>query len=664
MSRDVKALDRSLAGATKRTWAHNQALFTLRRFTFYGTLGIIGLGAAVAKLGFNYYNTTAQARAAFQGFLPPKQVKKELNELYLVAARTPFEFPDIVGATRRLLPFIGNLQETNQVIGDITNSLSAAGYITPQYLNRATIAIAHMYTIGRLTGQVLYNMSRDNIPMQKALEHAFNMTGAQVRDLVHRGLVPAQVAAAALHKEMMRPGFRGAAMRQANQTLTGAFSTFKDILAIGAGTAETGFLEGLRKKLKQVNMALVPPGKSLDQLDLSLTHIALVLNKQFSPSTNAIINTFMFLEGVLKGVIGTFYVLAWVIGKLLWPFDKLTAAFGHAHAVIKDIGIVVGILTALIIVQRVAFGAVYTAVEAYRAVLLATKVVLRALNIIEAENTAIKGGQIAAYEALTARNMAATGAAVKSQGVFMRLTRQMLILFGAEEGAATAMASVWLGVIALVVLIIGSLVILYFKWKPFHDLVNRTFKWIWTHADQLAAALIIGFGPIGVAAGGLLLIVRHLHQIIHLIKQIGNMWHKIPPWLRHAITFGIKFGGGQAVQSAYSATGLRPMVSAASGGGGFWGATKRFAVGQGESMIPFYGMGKKIAGWFQQGGIVPGPIGAPQLVVAHGGEKVTPIGQAQWDRANDRPIHVHVMVDRREIAAAVARANQDYASRR
>jgi hypothetical protein len=31
------------------------------------------------------------------------------------------------------------------------------------------------------------------------------------------------------------------------------------------------------------------------------------------------------------------------------------------------------------------------------------------------------------------------------------------------------------------------------------------------------------------------------------------------------------------------------------------------------------------------GGIVPGPIGKPQLAVVHGGEKITPAGKTQGD---------------------------------
>jgi len=38
-------------------------------------------------------------------------------------------------------------------------------------------------------------------------------------------------------------------------------------------------------------------------------------------------------------------------------------------------------------------------------------------------------------------------------------------------------------------------------------------------------------------------------------------------------------------------------------------------------------IGGVIAGFFDKGGIIPGPIGAPRLIVGHGGENVQTIAQ-------------------------------------
>jgi hypothetical protein len=46
---------------------------------------------------------------------------------------------------------------------------------------------------------------------------------------------------------------------------------------------------------------------------------------------------------------------------------------------------------------------------------------------------------------------------------------------------------------------------------------------------------------------------------------------------------------------------------------------------------------------FQHGGIVPGPIGAPQVIVAHGGERVETIEQ-QWSRPARPAVNVTVVM--------------------
>ena len=45
----TKASSMAMEHASKRTWLYNQALFTLRRYTYYGTLALTGMGMAGAR---------------------------------------------------------------------------------------------------------------------------------------------------------------------------------------------------------------------------------------------------------------------------------------------------------------------------------------------------------------------------------------------------------------------------------------------------------------------------------------------------------------------------------------------------------------------------------------------------------------------------------------
>jgi hypothetical protein len=210
------------------------------------------------------------------------------------------------------------------------------------------------------------------------------------------------------------------------------------------------------------------------------------------------------------------------------------------------------------------------------------------------------------------------GAAWANEGKIARLSRALLGLSVAEEaaaagGVAASAAVLWpVAIAAAVIALIGFLVILYFKWKAFHDLIDRTWKWIKRNAMPLAVMLTQAFGPIGIAVAGLTLMVRQFHRLKTVLKEIIDLWHKLPAFLRQPLSKTLHLGaaGGPA--------------------GSFAGKVGRFAIGDpfagmrgykpGESfphwlgqhalhMIPGYGIGSRIAGLFQMGGTVPGPVG-------------------------------------------------------
>jgi hypothetical protein len=93
-----------------------------------------------------------------------------------------------------------------------------------------------------------------------------------------------------------------------------------------------------------------------------------------------------------------------------------------------------------------------------------------------------------------------------------------------------------LGVTALV----AALVVLYFKWGAFHDLVNRTWAWIKGHGKDIALALGVAFAPIF----GAYIAIKHIRDILNGIKGVWNFIfgggggnNRINP------AFGRSFGG-------------------------------------------------------------------------------------------------------------------------
>lgn len=343
--------------ATKNSWLHNQALYTMRRFAFYGTLAVVALGAEIAKLGFTYLNTMQTAKVALKPiFANTQALNKELNKLFVMSTLSPFLFKDTVEAFRVMyfsFRSVGlSAAFTNKTIQAIMNGLSAVGKATPAGLNRVSVQLQHMANIGKPTGQVLLALARDGLPVYTALRTELKLNATSLADIAKTGLTAKQVIQALDKYLLTSKGFSGAALRQANLTLSGSWRQFKDILSQAAGRGEAGIFSGLQNALKGINYALAPLLRS--GKPITLTDIANAIDKQLTPSTHLVINAFITFSTWLRTTIILLGILAKTVQILLKPFDLFFGSFGIGQAHAKLLGIALGVLTTIMITQRIA----------------------------------------------------------------------------------------------------------------------------------------------------------------------------------------------------------------------------------------------------------------------------------------------------------------------
>ena len=705
MVKQTSKLDAALNSATKRSWAMNQAMFTLRRTAFYGTIALAGMAAVVVKMGFSFLNTMNTARVAFESIgIPTRQVTKEVNSLYVLAARTPFEFPDIVTATRRLYPFIGNMKMTNMVVKDLVNTLSAMGLYSPQYLNRASLALGHMFAIGKVTGQTLYQLARDNILMLPALEEHYHKTGAEIRDMVSKGLIPAVDAAKALNEYTVKHGYGMAAFKQATKTLPGAWSTFKDILGMAAGRTLAGGTMGgggiygyLQKKLQAIDQALIPPNKGFNQLHITLTNIAEVINSKLTPGSNLIINTFLFLTGVVKGLVIGIGGLAWVIGKVLSGIDSVFRHFGIDAKAATVLGYALGfLLTAFLAFKGIMLVRGIIATVFSPIVTIGSKLpgIIREMKIFYAilrGATFMKDAQTGQFmkfnkwqnavknlrKAVIDFKTYITGTLIPTivnygkvmmtwfvntaRAAWVAITTRLIPALG-ELWASTW---IWLTTnpfgwlliaVTAFLILISTIVILYFKWKWFHDIVNDTAKWLWKNYGIVAliVALIPGLGPMVSVA---IIIAKNWKTVWGVIMDVYNALKKIAdkllgPW--HFLMKILGIGGGSSPTAADRAAAAAPF--------------KQKPNPLFTKQTPSIFQSQNPAWWQQQPPvdriITPQKRGTVQATHADVIQRAPQV-QSAADVANfikQGETHVTIQLDRKTIATAVARANQDKAA--
>jgi tape measure domain-containing protein len=472
---------------TRRTWLFNQALFTMRRLTYGVTLGLIAAGAVILKWGFDFNSQMNNARVGMEGFIKTsKGITDELTAIYRLAAITPFNFPEILQATRRLIPYNSNLQEVNQTIEALTNTLSAGGFATNKYLTAASIQISHILALGRVTGQQLNALARDNIPLIIMLAHYYGVTTARATEMVHQGLVPAADAMKALIQYQHQAGYEGKNFAMATRTLSGAWATFQDIMRFAAGRSEAGLFNRVRKALIDIDLAMLPLIKGNKPITIYM--IAQALDTALSPKTHAILYLFNFFYGILQGIIGSFMVFFKVLTTILRPLGTFGEKTHTGTTFMRLFGIAIGISIGLMIIWRLTLYSAALAVGVYTA---------------------------------------AVWLADAAQTVFL------ISLYAIEA------ALFWPVVLAASILIlVGILAVLYFKWDRFHKLVDRFGRWLYAHEYMLTFIPI--FGP-----------------FIVIIVAVIKYWDRLTAGIRRAYNMVMKFKNAVSGPAKFIGRGAR-----------------------------------------------------------------------------------------------------------
>lgn len=488
LSRATTAQGKAAQIATRRTFLHQQAIFTARRYAFYTTLAFTALTASVIRMGFAFNSAMQEAEAALSPVLGHTTIlREEMNRLWTLAAITPFQFKDVTTAFRVMFASFRDLGISaafvNTTIESVTDALSYAGNVTPQKLNRVSTALQHMALVGRPVGQTVLQLNRLGVPFTAALRHQLGLTSDQIQNIGESGVTAKQAIQALNTYIEQNPLYKGAALRMQQQTLFGAWSTFKDLVSQAAGTSTKGVFGGLFQALLDINKQLASFYTGTSQQTLTITKLARIIDSALSPRTHIIINLFTLFATVIKTVFTYFYVLFRAIGAINGALDRLGDTLGVSNAAVKILGVYLGIVTSLWLTGRVA--------------VIAWTISTEAATIVMWPLTAATW----AYNAALSFYTGAQWAAVEATWAF---TAAIL---------ANPLTWIILGIAALA----AGLVVLYFKWRPFHDLVNQF-------------------------AGNLMFIITLVKRLITLIGEIH--WPKPPGWLSWHLGTPLGFQAG------------------------------------------------------------------------------------------------------------------------
>jgi len=206
------------------------------------TTPLVGLGAAAITTA----GQLEQARIAFGTLLGGAEKAAEMLErLKEFAATTPFEFPELVEATKRMMALGFSAEQIVPTLRTVGDAVAALGG-SAELLDRIILALGQMQAKGTVTAEEMKQLAEAGIPAWQILAEAIGVSIPEAMDLVKKRAVEASEAVPAILAGMNERF--GGMMKQQSETLLGQWSNFKDQVTFA---------------LQDVGAALIPFAKSV-----------------------------------------------------------------------------------------------------------------------------------------------------------------------------------------------------------------------------------------------------------------------------------------------------------------------------------------------------------------------------------------------------------------
>jgi tape measure domain-containing protein len=249
---DISALKQSMASATQLVSASAKKMASL------SAAGLkIGLGAALAgggvalAAGIKAVTSAAdfeQTKVAFTTLIGDAgKAEQTLAQLRELGAKTPFEFPELADAGRKLIAFgegSDTVAATLARIGDVSAGVQAPVNEIAELYGKARVQ-------GRLFAEDINQLTGRGIPIIGELAKQFGVSDSEVKKLVESGQVGfPQIEQAFVN--MTSQGGKFAGMMEAqSKTTNGLFSTLKDTINEVFLTLGTPINDAIRPLVEQ-----------------------------------------------------------------------------------------------------------------------------------------------------------------------------------------------------------------------------------------------------------------------------------------------------------------------------------------------------------------------------------------------------------------------------
>jgi tape measure domain-containing protein len=216
---------------------------------------VIGLAAAamagtVAVTGIQFNAMKEQADIAFTTMLGSGEAAQGmLDELQAFAAKTPFEFPDLIRASQRMMAMGFASEEVIPTLTAVGDAVAALGGGQVE-IDRVTTALGQMNAKGKTSAEEMMQLTEAGIPAWQMLADKIGVSVPEAMKMVTAGAIDAKTTISAV-VEGIDTRF-GGMMAAQSQTFNGLISNLKDNFTQLSGTVMAPFFEMAKTGLKQV----------------------------------------------------------------------------------------------------------------------------------------------------------------------------------------------------------------------------------------------------------------------------------------------------------------------------------------------------------------------------------------------------------------------------
>jgi len=185
------------------------------------------------KWGWEFDSTMQQNQIAFESMLgSTDKAKSMLSTLQTMAAKTPFEFPELATSAKKMLAFGF---EADKIPGILTNIGDAASGLSlgSAGVDRISLALGQMKAKGKISGEEIRQLTETGIPAIQILADKFGISTAQATEFASKGILPVNESLDALISGM-EDRFPNAMDKQ-SKSFSGLMSTLKDNTQMALG---------------------------------------------------------------------------------------------------------------------------------------------------------------------------------------------------------------------------------------------------------------------------------------------------------------------------------------------------------------------------------------------------------------------------------------------